>query len=290
MDLERHAAREEAALWLSKVERGLHGEEGTQLRKWLKTSAHRAAILDLARHWHGPEVLALLAEIFPITLQVTVTRPRRRLSVAAIAAGGAVCIAILALWLLDHQRVWADFLAERAAAHGAGAPPKLAFTKLTYITGARQHQEITLPDGSHIALNSNSNVVVDYSTQERHVWLERGEASFHVAEEAERPFVVRAGWRHRFAATGTEFDVHVIAPDNVELIVAAGQVKVFAVPDDEPETPALARLHANALREDMFVDAMAWVQVESGLQFTRKLSVAEMDRLLAWRHGGHWHN
>ena len=53
--------REEVTRWLALLERGLRGPEGTQLREWLKSKEHRKAILDAARLWHGPDVVAVLA-------------------------------------------------------------------------------------------------------------------------------------------------------------------------------------------------------------------------------------
>src|SRR6266704_4475157 len=88
MDLKRHAAREEAAQWLAKLDRGLRQSEGALLRKWLKHSVNRISILEIARRSSGPEVLALLAELFPIGVNA-MTRKARRGSLAILAAGSA---------------------------------------------------------------------------------------------------------------------------------------------------------------------------------------------------------
>jgi len=49
MDLKRHSAREEAAQWLAKLDRGLRQGEGVLLRKWLKHSVNRTSILSDAQ-------------------------------------------------------------------------------------------------------------------------------------------------------------------------------------------------------------------------------------------------
>jgi hypothetical protein len=46
MDLERHAAAEQASQWLAKLKRGLRLDERPALRKWLQPSAHRFGPLD----------------------------------------------------------------------------------------------------------------------------------------------------------------------------------------------------------------------------------------------------
>jgi hypothetical protein len=70
-DLSDHAIvgpeknREEAAMWLARLARGIHPEEVPALRVWLKERLNRRIILDMARLWHGPDILALLSELIP---------------------------------------------------------------------------------------------------------------------------------------------------------------------------------------------------------------------------------
>src|SRR5690349_5859351 len=89
---------EDAARWLALLERGLRGTEGDQLREWLKNKANRAQILDAARLWHGPEIVAVLSGLIPRTEQV-VRKSRRplynrilgwsALAVIVVIGGGA---------------------------------------------------------------------------------------------------------------------------------------------------------------------------------------------------------
>src|SRR5215813_1319046 len=58
-------AAEEVARWLALIERGLRGNEGERLREWLKDKANRTEILNAARLWHGPEILAVLSGLVP---------------------------------------------------------------------------------------------------------------------------------------------------------------------------------------------------------------------------------
>jgi transmembrane sensor len=285
MDLERHTAREEAARWLAKLDRGLRTDEGAKLRVWLKQSVNRTAILEVARQWASPEIIALLSELFPITLQAMAQKPRRG-SVGTLASvAAAACVLVAGIWMFNHQRFWSQFAPTGSTyhdSHGAVHPP---MTKGAYATAVGQQREVNLPDGSTVLLNTDSNVIVTYSLREREIFLPRGEASFHVAHESDRPFLVRAGYHHRLQATGTRFDVRVLATDTVELIVTEGQVKVLYTPRDLPDTPAFARLSSNMIFDDTTIDALEMAQVEPGLQFVRKIEAGEIEDLLAWQRG-----
>src|SRR5690242_3798724 len=57
--------QEQASMWLSRLGRGLRPEEATGLREWLKKADHRRVILETARLWHGPDIIAVLGELFP---------------------------------------------------------------------------------------------------------------------------------------------------------------------------------------------------------------------------------
>ena len=99
MDPEVDRAREEAAQWLAKLERGLRGTEGASLREWAREPANRAAIVDIARSWHGPEVLAILAEIFPINRPMAV-RTSRGSAASLMAVAASIVVVVLAAWML----------------------------------------------------------------------------------------------------------------------------------------------------------------------------------------------
>ncbi|WP_345548764.1 FecR family protein [Microbulbifer aestuariivivens] len=75
-----------------------------------------------------------------------------------------------------------------------------------YTTAVGETRTVTLPDGSIIQLNTNTELVVSYSREERHTQLVRGEAFFDVARQTARPFTVAAGnaW---IRVLGTEFNV-----------------------------------------------------------------------------------
>src|SRR3546814_5501598 len=91
-------------------------------------------------------------------------------------------------------------------------------------TGRSEVRRIALEDGSIVTLNGNSAVQIRYEDDIRRVVLRRGEASFEVAHNSERPFVVSAdGVKVR--AVGTEFVVG-SEDDGVEVTVEEGVVAI----------------------------------------------------------------
>ena len=92
----------------------------------------------------------------------------------------------------------------------------------TFRTTRGGFQRIVLEDQSAIELNTDSEVRVSLSRKMRSVELVRGEASFEVAHDTSRPFIVSAG-NTAVRAIGTKFDVRWL--DNaVEVIVDEGKV------------------------------------------------------------------
>ncbi|MEO1245925.1 MAG: FecR domain-containing protein [Pseudomonadota bacterium] len=130
-------------------------------------------------------------------------RPQRRYHIPLAAAAGLTAVAVGFL-LFSPAPVY----------------------EASYHTAVGQHREFTLPDDSVLTLNTNSQVVVRYSGDERQVRLKRGEAHFDVAPAPARPFIVAAG-SGTLRAVGTEFNVH-LNNGKLEVIVEEGAVEVKA--------------------------------------------------------------
>jgi transmembrane sensor len=79
--------------------------------------------------------------------------------------------------------------------------------------------------------------------------------------------------------------VRVLSPEDVELTVTEGNVKVIYTPTSLPETPGEARLRANMTFDDTMVGALETALVEPSMQFVRKLAASDVDTLLAWQQG-----
>ena len=88
-------------------------------------------------------------------------------------------------------------------------------------TAPGEHRVVNLPDGTRIALNGGSRLVLDKSNG-RTARLEQGEAMFSVVHDETRPFTVDAGGA-RMMDLGTRFDV-IRTLHGSEVSVAEGAV------------------------------------------------------------------
>ena len=85
---------------------------------------------------------------------------------------------------------------------------------------------LSFSDRTQIELNTNSAVRLRMTTAERTVWLEKGEAWFHVSHDAAHPFTVFVG-HHRITDLGTEFLVRRNG-DVVDVTLLKGRAMVSA--------------------------------------------------------------
>ncbi|WP_281511736.1 FecR family protein [Alistipes finegoldii] len=100
---------------------------------------------------------------------------------------------------------------------------------------------VTLPDGTHVWLNSASKLSYDsrYNLRSREVNLV-GEGYFEVAKDPERQFRVNTG-NYTVEALGTAFNVRAHAADPLtEVVLERGSVRL-----QTPEGYNLVRLHPN---------------------------------------------
>lgn len=127
---------------------------------------------------------------------------------------------------------------------------------------------IAMNDGSAINLNTASVILTRYGADERRILLREGEASFKVAHEDNRPFVVDVDGL-TVKAVGTHFSVRRMR-DAVSVLVAEGIVEVA-----NPTTGEIQRLHADE-----------WLTAMAGQTFTTAaLTKDEAQRRMAWEDG-----
>ena len=119
-----------------------------------------------------------------------------------------------------------------------GAAAALAFGGWTwwqgrsiFTTGVGEQWVVQLADGSSVRLDTDSRMKVRFSDGQRLVDLERGQAMFSVAHDAQRPFVVAAG-DARVTAIGTVFDVQ-RQGTGVSVTLVSGAVDVTRVSGGE---------------------------------------------------------
>jgi transmembrane sensor len=200
----------EAAVWLSRIDRGLSAQEVPSLREWLAEAPNRHTILEMAR-LRGPDVVAVLAELCPAGLEPMKSKFWRRLLWDSFRIGSVLGLIVLA-WCGPTprgplERAWARL-------RGLQVAPLLILSQGTYTTAAGETRTIELSDKTTVTLTGSTRLTVNYSLRSRNVYLLTGEATFHVAKDPKRRFFVTAG-RRQLEASGTNFNVQVMTPDEV---------------------------------------------------------------------------
>ena len=93
-----------------------------------------------------------------------------------------------------------------------------------YTSAVARNQDITLSDGSTVALGGATTLTTRFSSQQRQVELGTGEAFFQVVHNTGRPFVVTAG-NVTIRDVGTAFDVRRTG-QRVTIAVTQGRVQI----------------------------------------------------------------
>lgn len=207
----------EASAWLARQDSAHVGDEAA-FKEWLAASpAHRRAFERVNDVW---ELIpgAVVPDHRPKAERQRHASRRPRLLVSACAA--LLLLAMGFAWMLlpvdhVHQRV--------------------------YATAIGVQKTVVLPDNTRVTLNTDTQIVVDYYRDERHVWLKRGEALFHVKNNAARPFILRTG-DSQIVDLGTVFNVRHYT-HRVVVTLLEGKVWVgarSASPGGEPYQTVLA--------------------------------------------------
>ncbi|MFH5832642.1 FecR family protein [Halalkalibaculum sp. DA384] len=147
-----------------------------------------------------------------------------------------------------------------------------------YSTTVGETRSITLPDGSNVWLNAESNLRVQagYNEQNRRVALE-GEAYFEVAPDPDRPFQVQSD-DLLTQVLGTRFNIRSYRSDPVrQVTVTEGKVRVKKATKNEGIN----------VEKQSTVDLGVGEQLEIRPSDDRliKKKVAKADRFTSWRKG-----
>jgi transmembrane sensor len=196
------AIRAEAAAWVAKIHSsGRTSAMEAALKAWLATDATHARAFEIATTaWEA--VGAIPSTAVP-RIDPSLRRARRRVRWRpALAAAALACVGIA------------------VAIH---------FRDPMFATGTGEQRSVTLADGSHLTLNTDSRVRVQFTDAQRRVELEAGEAFFEVAKNPQRPFIVTAG-SESVVAVGTAFMVQrSITGGEIAITLVEGKVRVAPV-------------------------------------------------------------
>ncbi|MBE1159214.1 FecR family protein [Dyella acidiphila] len=144
-------------------------------------------------------------------------------------------------------------------------------TTQVYNSAIAQNRDITLPDGTQVALGASSTMTAQFSRQQRRIELRNGEAFFQVVHEPSRPFVVGAG-AISVRDIGTAFDVRRTG-ERVTIAVTQGRVEIA----DLSQRPGEAR------RGSLQVSAGQLVSYDPAMSSMTVGSIAP-EQATAWRN------
>lgn len=168
---------------------------------WSSEPAHAQAYAEFERLWADLGELEPLNRPTPLPVR---KKPRWR---PALAVAAALVCALLAIEL--------------------GAPPAIYSQQI-----AAQNQgmrSFNLPDGSTLYVNANTRLRIDFTAQQRNLYLDRGQLYLEVAADKERPLWVHSG-AARVRVVGTGFDVR---RGEKQLVVSVAHGQVAFVPDEQ---------------------------------------------------------
>jgi transmembrane sensor len=192
--------------WFVRLQGDAELADWEAFQTWLEADPTHAAAYDAVEAmWvdlEDPDLAATQAEPSGDGV-VTPFRPRPQRRALWLGGAAAAAAAVFAVLLL---------------------PPMMAPAYVNYATTKGETRAVTLSDGSHINLGGDTKLRVRLTKSERDVDLLNGEASFDVAHQAARPFVVGVGARE-VRVLGTEFNIRRHA-DELTVTVRRGVVSV----------------------------------------------------------------
>lgn len=252
------SVREEAARWVVRRDRGFSAREEAEFGDWLRADPlHAKAIERSFSAWRMLERMSLGIQT---VLPERQGRRRRNRALGLAAAAGLVFAAFV-----GGLAVYRGTASQQALSMEAGAP-----------------RSLHLADGSIVQLNVGSELLEQFTLNERRVILIRGEASFTVAKDPARPFIVRAG-TVGVRAVGTVFNVNLLSR-SVEVTVTEGQVRVAS--DSLPTSAPVAAPEA----ESPILGAGQRAIVDFGEStlptavIVSEVTAAEIAQALAWQN------
>lgn len=208
--LKRAALRSEAAQWFNLERSGdMTLDDEHRFHDWLdRSDAHRDAYRLVERAWmiagtipQDPEMLAA-PEPEAVEGNARPSHWRRYLALAA-----SLLLVFTVSWTVYQNGM-------------PGGPAQ----DQRFSTGAGQTTTVTLPEGSVVTLDAETEMRLRETPGERRVDLVGGRAFFRVAADPSRPFIVHAGGKS-VRAIGTAFEVS-FEHGNMVVTLAEGKVRV----------------------------------------------------------------
>lgn len=261
---DQNAIEAEACAWIAQLDGDTRPseEDVAALREWINRSPlHRAELERLSDLWGDLNILTKLAVPLRRVAPEPASRGVNRLfttpvGVGVLAASLVIGVAVVLLYL--------------------GQADNAVRIDAVYSTEVGQQHQVTLPDGSSIELNTDTQLAIDFDRSRRKIRLLRGEAYFDVAHDSKRPFVVYAG-TGRVRAVGTAFSVKIKAR-TVDVTVTDGRIELASVKSHESRIP---ESEANLA----VLEAGQSAQLNGSINRVATVEKAAIARKLSWRDG-----
>ena len=238
---EHDALIDQASAWLIGLDTGRVDQAAFE--RWRSQSPrHAAAFAQVAATWKQTADLRAFADAAVPEPEAEVSTPAALNRRSFVAAGAAVIAGVVGggLWLRHDDRQAVE-------------------------TAFRERRSLPLPDGSTVALNSDTLLHWRFDDR-RALWIDRGECAIDIAREAVRPFLLH-GASFRAGLAAGRYDLRLL-PDGATLAVLAGAAQVV-LGAGAPRTIAAGRL-------------LSW----RGRAVTDKpLTNSDAARIEAWRRG-----
>jgi len=128
-----------------------------------------------------------------------------------------------------HRQSWSAFVRRREVIAGllltAGSVATLSFVGRAeakiYQTGVGEQRRVVLEDGSVTLLDTDTRLAVEFNAKRRLIELDRGRASFHVAADPDRPFIL-SGPHDTVIADNSDFEARRRGED-ISIVVVGGR-------------------------------------------------------------------
>lgn len=237
-DQDRDALIAQASDWLARLDAGHASPQ--DLDRWREGDPRRAAAFaEVAAAWSRLDALRDAGTAAP--------KVSRR---AWLGAGGAALAAgIAGLAVLGPDRL----LRERI------------------VTAVGERRSLTLPDGSAVELNTDTEIQWRFDRDTRRLWLKRGEAALNIAVDPTRPFMLMTAQGLARLAAG-QFNAR-LRPEGLALVVLAGTITVEGASGE-----AKAQVLGPA-------DARQMLEVGGGRIDVGPAPEAQVQNIQAWRRG-----
>lgn len=238
-----------AAHWLRKSELGdWREEDDAALNAWLAESMnHAVAYWRLKAAWKRAERISAIQQAVEIKPAPAPRRPYWPFLLGAAASIAAAAVIAIGLPLLQPKQ-----------------------DVQSYATEVGGRETVSFSDGTRIELNTDTAVRARMTTQERTVWLDRGEAYFQVKHDTAHPLTVFVAG-HRVTDLGTEFLVRDDA-NYLEVALLKGRARVDNVKAPKAAPSVLLAPGDVALAT---TDAMS----------VTRMNTQDLQSQLGWRRG-----